>query len=54
VVIFLPEDQLDAVKEAYAMFQEANDTKAAIIISLAYSSGQVHTILFVILASADI
>ncbi|KAI9465692.1 FAD-binding domain-containing protein [Lactarius psammicola] len=39
-IILYPGAQLDAVKAAYAKFQETNDTKASIIISLAYSSGQ--------------
>ncbi|KAI9465691.1 FAD-binding domain-containing protein [Lactarius psammicola] len=39
-IILYPGAQLDAFKEAYAKFQETNDTKASIIISLAYFSGQ--------------
>ncbi|KAH9048465.1 FAD-binding domain-containing protein [Lactarius hengduanensis] len=43
--IFYPGTQLDAIKEAYAKFQEANDTKASLIISLVYSSGQFTVLL---------
>ncbi|KAH9060550.1 FAD-binding domain-containing protein [Lactarius vividus] len=39
-LIFYTGTQLDAIKEAYAKFQEANDTKASLIISFAYSSGR--------------
>jgi hypothetical protein len=35
------ESQLDAVKEALFKFQQKSDTKAAVMISPAYASGQV-------------
>ncbi|KAH9177798.1 FAD-binding domain-containing protein [Lactarius sanguifluus] len=38
--ILYPGTQLGAIKEAYAKFQEVNDTKASLVISLGYSSGQ--------------
>ncbi|KAN0131916.1 hypothetical protein V8E53_010196 [Lactarius tabidus] len=41
------EDQLDAIKEAYAMFQEANDTKAAMLINFNYASGEFSILLIV-------
>jgi hypothetical protein len=39
------ENQLDAIKEALFKFQQVNDTKAAIEVSLAYTSGQVRTVM---------
>ncbi|KAH9048467.1 FAD-binding domain-containing protein [Lactarius hengduanensis] len=39
-LLFYTGAQLDAIKGAYAKFQEANDTKASLIITFAYSSGQ--------------
>ncbi|KAH9073074.1 FAD-binding domain-containing protein [Lactarius deliciosus] len=44
-IIFYPGTQLDAIKEAYAKFQEVNDTKASLAISLGYSSGQFTVLL---------
>jgi hypothetical protein len=35
------ESQLDAVKEALFRFQQKSDTKAAIMLPLTYTSGQV-------------
>ncbi|KAI9441216.1 FAD-binding domain-containing protein [Lactarius indigo] len=43
--IFYPGTQIDAIKEAYAKFQEASDTKASLIISLIYTSGQFTVLL---------
>ncbi|KAH8996309.1 FAD-binding domain-containing protein [Lactarius akahatsu] len=45
-LIFYTGTQLDAIKEAYAKFQQANDTKASLLISLVYSSGQFTIFLF--------
>jgi hypothetical protein len=39
--LFYTEDQLGAIKDALVKFQQKNDTKAAIMISLAHTSGQV-------------
>jgi hypothetical protein len=39
--LFYTENQLGAIKEALMKFQQKNDTKAAIIVSLAHTSGQV-------------
>ncbi|KAI9441214.1 FAD-binding domain-containing protein [Lactarius indigo] len=44
-IILYPGTQLDAVKGAFAKFQETNDTKASIIISLVYASGQLVVLL---------
>ena len=40
-VIFYSEDQLDAIKEALVKFQQESDTKAALLLFMTYSSGQV-------------
>ncbi|KAF8492577.1 hypothetical protein F5888DRAFT_1806711 [Russula emetica] len=37
--LFYSEDQLDAIKMALLNFQEKNDTKAAVLVFMAYSSG---------------
>jgi hypothetical protein len=42
--LFYSEDQLDAIKMALLNFQEKNDTKAALLISMAYSSGPVSSV----------
>jgi hypothetical protein len=41
--LFYPSTQLDAVKDAIIKFQDNNDTKASIVLSLSYSSGTVRT-----------
>ena len=38
------ENQLDAIKEALFKFQQENDTKAEVGVSMSYSSGQVSTV----------
>ena len=38
-----PGAQVDAFKKAFVKFQKANDNKAAMTVSLNYSSGQVPT-----------
>ncbi|KAH9042472.1 FAD-binding domain-containing protein [Lactarius pseudohatsudake] len=43
--ISYPGTQLDAIKEAYAKYKEVNDTKASLVISLGYSSGQFTVLL---------
>ncbi|KAF8486364.1 FAD dependent oxidoreductase [Russula ochroleuca] len=44
---FYSENQLDAIKEAFIKYQQKNDTKAEVAVSLSYSSGQILcTILF--------
>ena len=40
---FYSDDQLDAIEEALFKFQQKNDTKAEVGVSLSYSSGQVCT-----------
>jgi hypothetical protein len=40
-VIFYADDQLDAIKEALVKFQQKDDTKAALLLFMTYSSGQV-------------
>jgi len=35
------ESQLDAIKSALVKFQQKSDTKAAVVISMTYTSGQV-------------
>ena len=39
--LFYSEDQLDAIKMALLNFQEKNDTKAAVLVFMSYSSGPV-------------
>ena len=43
--LFYSEDQLDAIKMALLNFQEKNDTKAAVLVYMAYSSGPVSSIM---------
>ena len=43
------ENQLDAIKEALFKFQQENDTKAAVVMTLTYSSGQVGTVMTTLL-----
>jgi hypothetical protein len=42
-VLFYPEDQQDAVKEALFNFGQNEDPKAVVDVSLTYSSGQVSS-----------
>jgi hypothetical protein len=35
------ESQLDAIKDALVKFQQKSDTKAALLVTMGYSSGQV-------------
>jgi FAD/FMN-containing dehydrogenase len=39
-IVYYAENELDAIKEAVINFQQKNDTKASIIVNLAYSSDQ--------------
>ena len=50
-VLYYTEDKLDQVKEALIKFQQNNDTKASMIFSYAYTSGQVRSILSSLCAS---
>ena len=43
-LLIYTENQLDAIKDALFKFQQKNDTKAAVIVSLTYLSGQVCTV----------
>ena len=43
-LLIYTEYQLDAIKDALFKFQQKNDTKAAVIVSLTYLSGQVCTV----------
>jgi hypothetical protein len=44
-VLFYAEDQLDAIREALVSLEQKNDPKAATEVSLAYSSGQVCSVM---------
>ena len=44
-VLFYSEDQLDAIKVALLEFQENKDTKAAILVFMAYSKGPVSSLM---------
>jgi hypothetical protein len=39
--VYYTENQLDAIKEALVNFQQKNDTRAAVLMSLTYSLDQV-------------
>jgi len=43
-ILFYSGNQRDAIKKALVNFQQKRDTKAALILSVAYSSGEVCTI----------
>jgi hypothetical protein len=36
------ESQLDAIKDALVTFQQKSDTKAALLVTMSYTSGQVR------------
>ena len=46
-LFFYNASQLDAIKDALFKFQQKSDTKAAIIVSFAYVSGQVCSVVTV-------
>jgi hypothetical protein len=52
--LFYGENQLDAVKKALVDFQQKRDTKAQLILTLAYSSGGVCTIVMISLFLTDV
>ena len=39
-LIFYPDNQLDAIKQAHLKFQQAKDNKAVAIVALAYTTSQ--------------
>jgi hypothetical protein len=39
--LFYTEDKLDQIKDSLVKFQEQNDTKAAMLLGFAYTSGTV-------------
>ncbi|KAI0303852.1 hypothetical protein BC826DRAFT_1100810 [Russula brevipes] len=46
-LLFYAENQLDAIKKALNNFQQKKDTKAALLVALAYSSNQLTVVVFV-------
>ena len=42
--VYYTENQLDAIKEALVNFQQKNDTRAAVLMSLTYSLDQVCSV----------
>ena len=54
-VLYYADDQLDAIREALVKFQQKNDTKAEVMVTLPYSSSQVCFVLMALLSvPADI
>ena len=43
-IVFYAENQLDAIKDALVDFQQKNDTRAAVLMSLTYSLDQVCSV----------
>ena len=48
-VLYYADDQLDAIREALVKFQQKNDTKAEVMVTLPYTSGQVCFVLIALL-----